>query len=150
MICLYTPHFMSNCTIFCFNSLSYSLANISFLIILNISGILHFWPSGLRWYISSLVLMMNMFIWNEILFFTGIPKIFSLLEIFICLSICSLNHNSACLHRFAVSGHSINAWIVVSIWFLQYRHSFVLKIAVAVYLTYHAIFWIEHICYIHT
>ena len=42
IICLYAPHFMSNYTIFCFNSLSYSFANISFLIILSTSVILHF------------------------------------------------------------------------------------------------------------
>ena len=115
-------------TIFCFSSLSYSSANISFLIILNISDILHFWPSGLLWYIVSLVLIINMLIWYEYCFFPEIPKIFSLSEILIFLSMCSLNHNSTCLQRFAVSGHSSKACTVVSICFLQYKHSFEFKI----------------------
>ena len=71
---------------------------------------------------------MNMFIWNERWVFHVIPKIFSFSEILMFLSICSLNHNSACLQRFAVSGHSSSACTVVSTWSLQYRHSFVFGI----------------------
>ena len=38
------------------------------------------------------------------------------------------NPSSTCLQGFVVSGHSNRAWAVVSVWFLQYTHSFVLNI----------------------